>query len=327
MPKILDAVSVKYLMDFPGVVAVGYGYKTTDGVRTGEKGIVVSVKQKVPASWLNRGRIIPAEILGMKTDVVGTGVLKTLETTGKYRPAPGGVSIGHKDITAGTLGCLVKKVDGSIYILSNNHVLANSNAGIQGDAIYQPGPHDGGTSEDQIAVLDDFVEVTFTEGIPNCPIPMGIVSIYNFLSRITGRSHRLSAIKIQEGGNLVDAAIAGPVKLGDDVIDELITIGQIAGQRDAVLGDKLQKDGRTTDHTEDEVTQVEVTANVQYGEGKIATFEDQLMAGPMSAGGDSGSAVLDMDKNIVGLLFAGSEQVTIINNIKHVFELLNVTLL
>ena len=38
-----------------------------------------------------------------------------------------------------------------------------------------------------------------------------------------------------------------------------------------------------------------------------ARFSDQLMAGAMSQGGDSGSAVLDDRKRLVGLLFAGSD--------------------
>lgn len=71
----------------------------------------------------------------------------------RIRPSPGGVSIGHYMITAGTLGCLVQDTSGLQHILSNNHVLANSNNARQSDPIYQPGPHDGGTSKDEIAKL------------------------------------------------------------------------------------------------------------------------------------------------------------------------------
>jgi hypothetical protein len=70
----------------------------------------------------------------------------------------------------------------------------------------------------------------------------------------------------------------------------------------------------------------DVTVNVQYGAGRIARFTDQLMAGPMSQGGDSGSAVLDEQNRLVGLLFAGSENSTIINRIEHVFSALRLTL-
>jgi hypothetical protein len=72
--------------------------------------------------------------------------------------------------------------------------------------------------------------------------------------------------------------------------------------------------------------QVDVTVNVQYGPGQTAQFSDQLLAGPMSQGGDSGSAVLDNNNRLIGLLFAGSENSTIINRIEHVFSELGLTL-
>jgi hypothetical protein len=44
----------------------------------------------------------------------------------------------------------------------------------------------------------------------------------------------------------------------------------------------------------------------------------------MSQGGDSGAAILDMDRNVVGLLFAGSNAVTIFNPIDEVLSALEV---
>ena len=88
----------------------------------------------------------------------------------------------------------------------------------------------------------------------------------------------------------------------------------------------LQKSGRTTGYTTGQVEQVDVTVNVQYGAGRIALFSDQLLAGAMSQGGDSGSAVLDDRRRLVGLLFAGSDNTTIINRIQNVFEALQLTL-
>ena len=49
------------------------------------------------------------------------------------------------------------------------------------------------------------------------------------------------------------------------------------------------------------------------------------MAGAMSQGGDSGSAVLDEQDRLVGLLFAGSDQTTILNRIENVFDALNLS--
>ncbi|MHC4622237.1 MAG: hypothetical protein ACYTEQ_31270, partial [Planctomycetota bacterium] len=42
------------------------------------------------------------------------------------RPVPIGVSTGHPNITAGTIGCRVRK-NGEVYALSNNHVYADEN--------------------------------------------------------------------------------------------------------------------------------------------------------------------------------------------------------
>ena len=71
---------------------------------------------------------------------------------------------------------------------------------------------------------------------------------------------------------------------------------------------------------------MDAVSRVQYGEGKMAEFTDQIVTRAMSQGGDSGSAVLDMNKNLVGLLFAGSDTVTILNPIDEVFSALNISL-
>ena len=88
----------------------------------------------------------------------------------------------------------------------------------------------------------------------------------------------------------------------------------------------VKKNGRTTEFTTGEILQVDLTVDVDYREAGVARFTDQLLAGPMSAGGDSGSAVLNDDDEIVGLLFAGSDTTTIINPIQAVFSALGVTL-
>ena len=99
------------------------------------------------------------------------------------RPVPGGISIGHTEITAGTFGCLVKR-GSDTYILSNNHVIANSNDAQVGDVIIQPGPVDGGTSPaDDIARLAEFIPMSYQgderDGGSTCPIATGFASGLN----------------------------------------------------------------------------------------------------------------------------------------------------
>ena len=136
---------------------------------------------------------------------------------------------------------------------------------------------------------------------------------------------RLAAVRPSGEANRVDAAIAEP-REGGDVDDAIFEIGEVTGTARADLGTVVQKSGRTTGLTRGEVLQVDVTVDVQYGFGRIARFEDQLLAGPMSQGGDSGSAVLDSERRLVGLLFAGSQTTTILNRIEHVFEALSLEL-
>lgn len=304
-------------------IAVGIGYKNVSGKQTGELAIIGSVEKKLSKSKLTKKDFIPEMVNGIPTDIIETGIIKALHTN-QHRPAPGGVSIGHVNISAGTLGCVVKKGD-TRYILSNNHVLANCNDAEIGDVILQPGTHDKGIyPDDHIAELFDFVPINFT-GVPSeCPVSGAFIAIINgILYLIKSKTHLQSVIQTEE--NLVDAAIARPLN-DESVSDEIMEIGKIEGMKSAILGMRIQKSGRTTKHTTGEVTQIDVTVNVQYGEGKIASFSDQIMAGPMSAGGDSGSVVLTEDNYLVGLLFAGSDQVTICNRIENVFELLDINL-
>ncbi len=319
------------------VVATGVGYKMTGGQKTPSLSIICSVVKKWPVSELSPADKIPERLEGIPTDVIATGRIRALPSrTDRHRPAPGGVSIGHREITAGTLGCLVKR-RGEIMILSNNHVMANSNDAETGDAILQPGPADGGRfPQDHIANLEAFIPIAFPGQQPpggpppgrppsGCSTARGAASILNAVAAMVGSDARLAAVTLKTTENRVDAAIARPVNL-DVVINSILEIGPPSGTVQGSLGLAIRKSGRTTGFTTGEITQVDVTVNVQYGPGQTARFTDQLLAGPMSQGGDSGSAVLDEQNRLVGLLFAGSENSTVINRIEHVFSALELTL-
>ena len=78
------------------------------------------------------------------------------------RPVPIGVSTGHPDITAGTIGARVTNGT-SVWALSNNHVYANVNRASIGDAVIQPGDYDGGSSPaDDIGTLAAYVPIDFS---------------------------------------------------------------------------------------------------------------------------------------------------------------------
>lgn len=310
---------VPQLLQKPNVVACGIGYKVTEQGQTDQLSLVVSVVRKLPKSELTSQALIPSSVDGMVTDVVETGKIRALMPgpTDRYRPAQPGISIGHYQITAGTFGLLVRR-RGELFIISNNHVLANSNAAQAGDLILQPGPADGGTTADRIATLAEFVPLDFGQEEGTCSIAQTIASLLNALANLSGSSHRLQAVQMTAGRNLMDVALARPDS-ADLVSPQIMNIGLPTGVAEPTLGLAIQKMGRTTGLTQGTVQQIDVTVNVDY-HGQTAHFTDQVIAGRMSSPGDSGSSILDMQRRVVGLLFAGSDQVTIFTPIQTILD-------
>lgn len=255
------------------VVGVGYGAKVAVGAAfSDEPAVRVYVRAKVARASLPEAEVIPPEVNGVLTDVVQVGDLIAFT-----RPTKCGVSVGHHAITAGTLGCLVRRRgsdDGNRYILSNNHVLANSNDASPGDNILEPGPMDGGDRNDPIAELTNFEPLDFS------------------------------------GSNDMDAAIAR-VLARSDVDPQILGGIGVVQQPDvpAALFQSVRKHGRTTLHTVGVIIDLAADIGVRYGT-KVASFEDQLtisgLGGQFSSGGDSGSLVVDaVTRQPVALLFAG----------------------
>ncbi|NOZ00109.1 MAG: hypothetical protein GXP40_13055 [Chloroflexi bacterium] len=313
----------------PNVVGVGVGYKDVRGEQTGEVCVKVLVRRKLPRAALTSADMVPRELDGIRTDVIQVGDLRALlSPTDRWRPAPGGVSIGHYRITAGTLGCVVRdRESGERLILSNNHVLANSNDAQHGDPILQPGPADGGQVEtDTLAKLARFCPIQFDTTPGTCDLAKGYALLGNAIAQAVGSSHRLDVKRVSRAVNHVDAAVARPVT-DSDVLDRILTIDNVPGTLPAELGMPLCKSGRTTGFTTGQVRVLDATVTISYGELRTATFEEQIITGPMSQGGDSGSLVVAKDsRNAVGLLFAGSEQSTVLNPIQAVLDCLNVTI-
>ncbi len=316
------------IMAKPNVVGVGTGYKRTKGRNTNELAIIALVRRKLPPSAMAAGDLVPASVDGVQTDVMEVGEIRAQATpTDRWRPAPGGVSIGHYNITAGTLGVVVRdRATGVRLILSNNHVLADSNDASEGDPILQPGPADGGiVGRDTIANLLRFEPIRYTSEPGTCSLANFYVAVGNFLAGLFGSRHRLATIRQEPSAvNYVDCALARPVNDGD-VLDEILVIGNVQGTAEAALGMPLRKSGRTTGFTSGEVLVLDTTVDVSYGTNQTARFDDQIIAGAMSDGGDSGSLVVSGDPpKAVGLLFAGSSQSTILNPIRLVLDALEI---
>ncbi len=306
------------------VVGVGIGYKVSEGEATGKLSLIVSVSEKLPANQLTSQDLVPKAMRGLLTDVVETGHIRALPEDPRVyrRPAQPGISVGHYAVTAGTFGLVVER-NGESFLLSNNHILANSNDAKIGDAIYQPGPADGGTETDRIATLMEFAPLDFGQKPAECSVASAVAKLLNALAALTGSSHRVEPVQVTPGDNLMDAALARPIK-PDLIVPQILDIGAPAGLTDATLGLAVQKTGRTTGWTEGVITQIDATVDVDYA-GRTVRFTDQVFTNRMSSPGDSGSAIVDMERNVVGLLFAGSDRVSIFTPIQRVLDRFGVT--
>ncbi len=223
----------------------------------------------------------------------------TIEPPAGPRPTPIGVSTGHFNVSAGTIGCRVTR-DGKVYALSNNHVYADENRASIGDNVLQPGPYDGGENpRDAIGTLAEYEPISFSRW----------------------------------ARNTIDAAIAecSEQTLGTATPDDDENGYGIPGSTvvEASIGLKVQKYGRTTNWTAGEITALDATVNVTYDRG-TARFVNQIIIAPgdFIGAGDSGALVvtLDDDKNPVGLIFAGSTSIAVANPIGPVLDRFGVTI-
>lgn len=305
------------------VVLTYTGKKVVGGIETDRVSIRVGVTKKVTPrekaeAILGKSNLVPQYVNGMETDVFETEEINALlvDRTSKFRPMPGGVSIGHPDITCGSSNSPVKK-KGVLHILSNKHVLAPEGASL-GDQTWQPGKYDEGTEADTIGHLADFIPIRFTDE-SDCPIANFIIKLFNRAAEFFGRNTRLPNA-ISSPVNKVDCAISRPL-FDEDISQEILEIGKPVGFGEVQVGDKVKKSGRTTGVTEGEVIATDGAVNVSYND-KVAVFGDQIVTTAMSQGGDSGSAVLNEKNEDVGLLFAGSSSHTIVNKIFNVIDAL-----
>jgi hypothetical protein len=289
------------LLALDGVVGVAESYKVKAGKPTKQWAIIVLVEEKQRKSGVGKRDLVPAEISGVPTDVMEVGKIEALVFNAKTRPALPGFSIGHHAITAGTFGCVVRDIrhrvpqpgEGDYLILSNNHVLADINAGKPGDLILQPGPFDGGLfPSDAVAILERFEPIVLTQ--------------------FAG-----------PGYNLVDAAVARPShsrNLTASIIGAIMPLGV----DQARVGTFVIKAGRTTQVTVGIVIAVNATVAVGYGSAGSGLFQHQILTTTLAAGGDSGSLLMDRGLKAAGLLFAGSSRITIYNHIADVEAALGV---
>jgi hypothetical protein len=233
--------------------------------------------------------------------------IKVLSPRDRFRPLVADISGTHYQSTACTISAFFRK-DDKILIASNMHCFGRENNAQKGDPILQPSPYDLGTLDDKIGTFLFGVELNFISF--KCPYR-------NFFLRKIWRPKELY--------NLVDISFA---ELTIDFLPEVLNLGTIKGKREISVGEIVRKCGRTSEVTTGEVISTSWSGQVQYSRG-MGLFTDCILiqGNKFSQPGDSGSPILDEDNNLIGVLFAGSDNYTIVCKIGNIERIAGVTLI
>jgi hypothetical protein len=288
------------------VVAVGIGEKFVGGKPTGLLALKFLVRSKKERTLLSEKHLLPKTVRGLPADVEQVGTLRACDTVldpkTEVRPARPGCSVGFKPPDggvpeAGTFGALVKRGN-SLFILSNNHVLADENN-------IQPGPN---ALIFQPAILDD---ADFGNH--------QIATLFSFANLLHGAP------------NIVDCALA-QVMNPSLVSNSILQIGVPSGIAAPFIGMQVHKFGRSSGYTVGSVSMFG-NANLEY-DTDIFLFKNQIFiqsitSDPFSERGDSGALVVERGtQRAVGLLIGLASDGTsgVANPIMEVLQKLNVTL-
>lgn len=308
-------------------------------------GIRIYVEKKRPRwlLWFTLRHSLPKKIHGIETDVVEVGKIKILsadltpeDRQRRIDPIPAGVSIGEKDITAGTNtleDLLVDLTDGKAVGATNAHV-GNMDAPA-GSEIYQPGPYDGGKPKDVYARKKREVPVHFLEDISDCPAAKIWSSIYNGFAwffrrktRLRGKARVSPMDAVTNEADICCYEYTGDREVTKGVLKDDGTLHIPERVSRTAEGREIWVCGRTTGYRKGPVIDTDASLNVSYGTGRTGMFIHQVMVdGNILEPGNSGSAGFDGESgDIVGLGFAGSGSVSIFNHVDRAFELLKVEL-
>lgn len=312
------------LLGYPNVIGVATGFREREGKLTDEIVVQVFVERKVADEQLSSVQVVPQRVTGyqgatVRTDVIETTVPEAQQDTTRYRPVPGGCSIGPEaSVSAGTLGgWACDNTDDTIVLISNNHVISNLDTMPTLRRIVQPGRLDGGVLPgDAIGALKRHNPVNTVANPP----PAGTVI----------------------PTSVVDAAI-GRVDAGIDIDHDVLQVGPaIYELRAPALNMNVEKRGRTTRRTTNgRITSVGMTFNCTYrNRTRISQIQNAFRirstdGNVFSSPGDSGSLIFDQAAGrlsgtlpVVGLLYAGGAfndgtPFTDANDINAVFGALN----
>ena len=211
----------------------------------------------------------------------------------------------QRAIIVGSIGCFVKKGT-KTFILSNNHVVAGENRGKKNDRILQEGAVQFNIAQN-VASLGTFVPIQFSPA--GASVLKGNV-VFNDID--AGLAQLVSGTKAKNQ-YLSGRKEKPPSSIGVAKRDELVS-----------------KVGRTTGPTHGKITSIAtIVGPVEY-DGKPAWFRNSIeiegIGMQFSDHGDSGSAIVNEQGELVALLYAGNGTQTYACPIDAVLGALGVTL-
>lgn len=320
-----------------GVLGVGFGQKRTNGLFLDVVAITVTVSRKTPPAALSAADTIPATFEDYPTDVMAVG--RGSATIGcdndtDYTGLPGGIQGGIQIVpeivnagvayAKGTLGCIVRrrgdKDRENVYLLTCKHVLFSDGAR-EGHPVYHPfaqapkGQPPAGPS----TVLGPIQKLAYRDNVP-----------YSAAGASTPQTFYLdcATARIDIDCKCFNSTCTKDhLKYSPAIVDlGLGSSNLVAGVRDAIddpgiIGKQVFKVGRATGRTAGLVRQLSAVEplepdpddpaaptsarsvmRIDFDKASTPTHLNCLGNERFAEGGDSGSVVVDENRNVVGLV-------------------------
>lgn len=294
------------------VTGVAVGYRRRGGRTTDEPVVTVMVRKKRRPSLVSRRRWIPASIdvdgTPCATDVMeAQAVLMSADATppelpDMFRPLQFGCGISNLADArpdAGTLGAFVRdNTDGTINILTANHVIGDNNTAPIGDPVFQPAELDDPTNY-RVARLKRFVSIVGGA----TAVDAAIAQLESTIRTLRGYGG------VEVPAPSVSRPAVGMIVAGDGFGNVWLTrmsttltalnarllpddVGVNVEATPPAYLSKLEKVGRTTGYTSGRVLSTGQTVSVNVPGQGLVRYTDLILTQWMGWNGDSGAMVI-----------------------------------
>jgi hypothetical protein len=228
-------------------------------------------------------------------------------------------NVNATECESGTLGSLITR-DGTQFILSNNHVLADSDAGSVGDAISQPGlidapsPCVASSGTTTVANLSQFITLEQpADCTTNCAPPADAAIAQVVPGDVSTAGDILDLTETATSSNCCAAEPPASTIFPGPIVPNATPVA---------------KSGRSTGLTCSTVEATNANISVKYqrglgGSNFTATYTNQIVinGGTFSAAGDSGSLIVSQaGAQPIALLYAGNSTSTAATPIQTVLD-------